>query len=435
MAISVGYYDFLQGGGVEAQRAVVEGLGYDPIFLSNPDFIHNADLMFVDVPKGSTADLTFALNAFMIGASAGKVLFLTDETASQGLVPDAASHGADEIDFVADGGPLAQGAGGVLTDASLDDYGVSNTAYLRVDSVDDSEFAVLATRDDPTRAVITLQSAGEGWIINSSVAMTDPLAAGDAPMTALAANALDYAAHLFAMHDVGLSGGDDVFSGGKGDDEVFGQDGADRIRGLLGDDIVHAGAGADTIVGGAGNDIVWGDNGDDLLRGSHGSDQVWGGEGSDSVNGGAGDDFLTGGAADDVLFGVAGADTLIGGAGDDDLRAGAGDDVLAGGLGQDVLFGGDGADRFMVDVADQGFVDMVGDFAHGSDVFDLSGLGPGLAFAAGGAFSHVQGEILLVDSGHGTLVRIDLDGDATSDLSIDVTTLGHAQLTSGDFVL
>lgn len=79
---------------------------------------------------------------------------------------------------------------------------------------------------------------------------------------------------------------------------------------------------------------------------------------------------LLGGDADDLLLGTSRDDILSGQRGDDSLRAGGGDDVLMDGPGQDTLSGGAGVDVFVLSA--DGAYDEITDFQPGIDRLDLS---------------------------------------------------------------
>jgi hypothetical protein len=134
-----------------------------------------------------------------------------------------------------------------------------------------------------------------------------------------------------------------------------------------------------------------------------------------------GDDQITGALGDDILFGFAGED-LINGA--------EGDDYLNGGAGQDTLLGGKGKDRFAFsNVADstQAAPDRIAHLRN-NDKIDLKGIDADKtddgdqAFTIVGAYTDTPGELRVTYvAGLGvTFISGDVDGDGSSDLSIEI---------------
>jgi Ca2+-binding RTX toxin-like protein len=145
---------------------------------------------------------------------------------------------------------------------------------------------------------------------------------------------------------------------------------------------------------------------------------------------GDGADDLAGGAGDDRLFGGAGDDLLRGQADDDTLSGGIGEDTLAGGPGRDLMRGDGGADAFaFIALADSraGGADRIMDLEN-ADGIDLSAIDADAGHAGDQAFervarfSHHAGEMVVAyraDIGF-TQVRLDVDGDARSDMIIAI---------------
>jgi len=88
------------------------------------------------------------------------------------------------------------------------------------------------------------------------------------------------------------------------------------------------------------------------MAGTSGSDTLQGTAAAEQINAGAGDDIVLGGKGDDALHG---------GSGDDELIGGEGNDELFGGEGSDILIGGPGADRFVIEIPEGGFTEMMPD--------------------------------------------------------------------------
>ena len=133
----------------------------------------------------------------------------------------------------------------------------------------------------------------------------------------------------------------------------------------------------------------------------------------------------TGNARDNQLTGNGAANLLLGA---------AGDDALTGGAGADTLTGGNGADQFVFNSASGG-IDLITDFnAQEGDVLRFDGLLTGsFVYVGAGGFSGGgdNSEARVV----GDQIRIDTDGDGTSNIILTMTGLvDAAQLTADDFL-
>lgn len=237
-------------------------------------------------------------------------------------------------------------------------------------------------------------------------------------------------------NDMLLAGdGDDTVSGGEGNDFIIGEDGNDVLTGGNGADRIAGGEGDDIIAGGSGIDIASGGAGNDTINGSSGNDRLYGEAGNDNLDGSSGDDFLAGGAGDDILAGGSGNDRMVGD---------AGSDVMTGGAGRDVMTGGASADTFVFAAlldSRGSLADVITDFRSGVDKIDVRGIDANtaragdqaFAFLATADFSNRAGELRFEVVGNRTVVEVDVNGDARTDLEIQLT--GKLNLTSGDFVL
>ena len=246
-----------------------------------------------------------------------------------------------------------------------------------------------------------------------------------------------------------IDGGDDVdtITAGAGDDDIAGGEGNDTIKADAGKDTVDGGAGNDTVNGGDDDDKITGADGDDTLNGDAGNDTVEGGKGVDTVHGNDGNDTVKGDDGADKLFGDAGNDTIDGGADADDINGGDGDDVLLGGAGKDKIDGGPGADKITGGAGadtlmggtgadtyiylakdDSGTAadtfDIITDFDATTDKFDLTALLTSDTFdfvaAEGGAFTGTGPEVRWDKDGAKTFVEIDVDGNGTADMKIEL---------------
>lgn len=157
-------------------------------------------------------------------------------------------------------------------------------------------------------------------------------------------------------------------------------------------------------------------------------------------------------SAGDVIVGNTGTDVLRGHAGNDRISGLGGNDVLIGGAGKDVLFGGAGHDIFKFDkLTDSslqgGGRDLIRDFKHGVDDFDVRTIDANSKIAGNQAFKfigsdqfhNIAGElrVLQVDRSGTTLdytvVSADVNGDGRADFQVFLTGLNT--LTAGDFLL
>ena len=223
--------------------------------------------------------------------------------------------------------------------------------------------------------------------------------------TALVENASEGTDRVFSEADVFILGENfENLTLIGGDTDGIGNSDSNNILGSIGDNVIRGNDGLDTVNGGGGDDIVYGNGG------------------GDEVRGGGGRDVLRGGSEGDNLIAGSGADQLFGGEGVDELFGGNGRDMLKGGLGRDTMTGGDGADTFVFDRVNESVnsdSDRILDFTSGEDAIDLSGMAAQLTFVGGAAFSGTGAEVRVTVSGSGdTLVRVDADGNGTTDMKI-----------------
>ncbi|MCB1312433.1 MAG: M10 family metallopeptidase C-terminal domain-containing protein [Sedimentitalea sp.] len=243
---------------------------------------------------------------------------------------------------------------------------------------------------------------------------------------------------------------DNRLEGGAGHDTILGLGGADRLLGGAGDDRIQAGVGHDVIRAGTGSDKVWGGGGQDRVFLGRGDDVF-----RDSAQNGAnGADAVKGGAGQDRLLGRGGADRLYGGSGNDLLQGGTGDDRLLGGGGADRLCGGQGRDVFVftapgqsapgaadriIGASRQAAFDAPG--AALGDLIDLRGIDANAARSGDQAFvlgKSGAGGVRLFDAGRDTVLRGNVDADATWELEIrirDGASISAKDYTIDDFLL
>lgn len=280
--------------------------------------------------------------------------------------------------------------------------------------------------------------------------------------------------------------GFDALYGGDDDDVLYGGADDDLLEGQLGNDFLDGGIGADQMYGYIGDDVYYVDNvGDHIFEhvgegydvvysrmaaytllsdfeelrlnvnalsgtGNDAGNALYGNEAGNGLSGRGGDDVINGIGGDDRLYGGDGLDTLNGGSGGDTLRGQAGADRLNGGSGLDVLIGGTSSDVFLFttvasstpaerDVirAGDGAAAFQGVGVMGGDVIDLSGIDANAATAANDAFSF-GGRLQLSDLGGSTLVRGNVDADATWEVALlieDGAGIDASDYRAGDFIL
>lgn len=206
-----------------------------------------------------------------------------------------------------------------------------------------------------------------------------------------------------ALGSVGVA--DNVVSGGAGTETLRGTSGNDSITSGGGDDTLIGLNGNDTLIGGSGDSDLWGYDGDDSISGGNGSEWLWGGGGNDILNGGGGNDRIEGVTGVDQLTGGGGADTFIFNR-SNESGINANRDVITD------FSQGDG-DRIQLNRMDGS--------SHDFQYIDTAG------------FSGSAGEVRYGVDGSDTIVQIDLDGNSSADVEIELT--GVYNLNAGDFVL
>ena len=250
---------------------------------------------------------------------------------------------------------------------------------------------------------------------------------------------------------------------GSEDINGTGNDLANTITGNSGDNILEGGAGKDKLIGGLGDDTYIvnltskGALEDTLTEGANAGDDtvILEGDytGSKAATIKLANNFenldiretsgllnLTGNNSNNELTGNDSRNTLSGG---------NGDDVLRGGLGNDTLTGGAGADHFVFDTELNSMtnVDIITDFAPGTDKIDLSSIlmdalgDPGTlsmdTFLAGDGVTQAQNanQQIIYNKTSGALYY-DADGSGTEYDAVQVAVIGtttHPLLTYQDF--
>jgi Ca2+-binding RTX toxin-like protein len=169
------------------------------------------------------------------------------------------------------------------------------------------------------------------------------------------------------------------------------------------------------------------------------------------VTGDGAANVIVGGAFNDRLSGGAGNDVLKGGAGSDTLAGNVGDDFFVGGAGRDFLYGGDGRDIFYYGAVNESAAgsnnrDLVYDFQHGIDKFDISKIdangaraGDTFTFIGNAQFSGISGQLRFGyynpagTANDRTSIAGDTNGDRVADFQIEL--VGLKTISAIDFVL
>jgi len=270
--------------------------------------------------------------------------------------------------------------------------------------------------------------------------------------------------------------GNDTLYGGNQDDDLNGNNGNDALFGEAGADTLNGGTGDDTLDGGNDDDVLIGGSGDDTLQGGYGDDVLKGGAGNDELRGGHNNDRLYGGHDDDTFFGDAGDDYMHGGKGNDtvdytafdvdlsillhnkkahgqeigtdtlhfidNIKSGSGDDILKGTSGvnvidggagndsirslggSDTLTGGEGVDTFIFRSYDLSGLDLITDFAIGTDLLDFSHL------AGSDDDQTFLGKLQAVSTDGNTLLSVDLAGEGKYQDICSLSGTGNQSLQS-----
>ena len=134
---------------------------------------------------------------------------------------------------------------------------------------------------------------------------------------------------------------------------------------------------------------------------------------------------------------------MSGGIGNDSIDGSGGNDELIGNAGADILTGGGGADVFTYTATTDsptstGF-DVITDFTTGSDLLDFSGISHTGTFSYRGtsgftgsgnpeARLEVFGSVAVTHS----ILHVDVNGDATADMQIELTAVGSNDIAASD---
>jgi Ca2+-binding RTX toxin-like protein len=128
---------------------------------------------------------------------------------------------------------------------------------------------------------------------------------------------------------------------------------------------------------------------------------------------------------------------LLGGSGDDRLLGRRNHDVLVGGSGADTLTGGTGKDTFVFKAPSEG-TDTITDFEVNKDLIDLRAIFAKAEFSGTTPFARFHQFIDLVQQGADTEIRIDVDGNGSSNALVTLATLQNISVSavkSNNFVI
>jgi VCBS repeat-containing protein len=384
-AISVGYGLYVST--VLENTGRVEGA----VFIEGGiNSIHNSatGVIVGDVTLGMDVDL-FA-NAGSVNGNvalgSGNDIYVGEN----GAVVSGVIHGNDGRDLLS-GGDAAETIAG---DAGNDWLAGGGGADSLSGGAGDDTFAYLAVSDSVAgaRDTITDFTSGSDRIDLSALApvsFTLTPSGGQTILTALTAGGTLTIAIVGtvsagdvvtqAQANTTGSAGNDLLMAGNGSSQLYGYAGSDILVGSAGADLLDGGAGSDVMFGGAGDDIYFIDTFDDRVieAPSDGTDEI-----RSTVP-----FTLAPGVENGTLIGydpigVLGndlANVLLGSAAQNYLSGQGGDDTIIGGGASDFIYTGGGADRVVYRAAPEsgsGNKDVVGDFAHGIDVIDLTTIVP-----------------------------------------------------------
>ena len=235
---------------------------------------------------------------------------------------------------------------------------------------------------------------------------------------------------------------DNAITGNDGNNTLTGLGGADALNGGLGTDTATYAASAIAVNVSLATGLGHGGDaeGDALVN----IENLTGSGLNDTLEGNGGDNVLAGGAGTDTLLGLAGNDVLDGGAAADTLIGSAGNDTLVGGAGADVLTGGADADTFVYNAIGDSSptaADTITDFAHGTDIIDLSAIDANTLSSGNQTFAYFAQSMSVFpdgvswfESNGNTIVQADVNGNATADLRI-VLAGTNFSLSASDFRL
>jgi Ca2+-binding RTX toxin-like protein len=371
----------------DSTAGMVSSVTRSGMLLTSYGTINNTAGIGVVFNGSGTGDFINKPDATAIGASDGVRILTLGNVSNQGLIVGGSGHGISVVNTssgaIVNSGDIFGAQGGITADGAAS-VSISNSGLLHGD-----QYGV--------------------WLKNSAGAA--PSIVNSGTIAGRLDSILAEAGDRLNVTNSGLFSGDVVATSAN-----------------LSDVVVNNGRVKGNVMLGSGNDTYKGN-----------------GTVSGSVFGEDGNDTLSGGAGLDRLFGGNNNDTLTGNGGNDQLDGGAGSDRLAGGLGVDTLTGGAGNDFFVFNTKPNASTnrDIVTDFAHGADKFQLENavfakLGGTGALKAGffyaGTKAHDADDHIIYDRAHGALYY-DSNGNAAGGSVLIATLSNHALLTAKDFMV
>lgn len=259
-----------------------------------------------------------------------------------------------------------------------------------------------------------------------------------------------------------IVGGPNIINGLGGKDKIYVYSYSSTIDGGSGNDYISGSSVTDTLNGGLDDDVILSNGGFDTISGGGGNDRIYSGVGAQKISGGTGFDIVDyassaagvevnlaltarqeGGtysyAYGDILSDIEAvsgsifADTIIGNSVSNTLIGGHGADILTGGAAADVFqynkTNSSGSDSGITTASR----DVITDFVNGVDKINLFDFDGTFAFRGTGAFTGTAHEVNYAKVAGNTLIGLDIDGNKTLDVQIQL--LGLHTMTVTDFVL
>jgi Ca2+-binding RTX toxin-like protein len=486
------------GGTLNAGDSLTGGSGVDTLVLTNGGTANlNALAAFAGfeaVRLAGTGETLVLRNGVDLAVAAG-----SNNTVTLGT-------GSDAVTFA--GGTNTVNATAATLNAGDRLLGGSNTDTLALSGAGSFDLSALATFSG-FEAVALDRNLGETLVLRNGVNLAVTGASNDTVTLGTGNETVSFTGGTNTVNAVigtgATLGAADRLSGGGGTDTLAltGDGGAldlNTLATFTGFERVSLGGAGEiltlrngtslTVLGGHGNAVVLG-SGSDTVSFTDGANTVTAAtatlNGGDSLAGGTGTDtlVLTGGGSFNLnaIAGLSGFETVsltqpatlilrngaglaaTGSAAGDTITGGTGNDTIAGAGGADSLSGGAGADHFVYTAAGGGAqssvqtgLDVIADFAHGTDKIDLNGfaftpLEKALTADAavngftGGSVANyfhaaaADGPAIKVEYLNGTTqaqvyVDVNRDGnfDKATDIAIHLNNIAAtAHLTLGDF--
>ncbi|NWG22922.1 MAG: FecR domain-containing protein [Pseudorhodoplanes sp.] len=182
---TVGYFEIPSGTPPSYLATPIIAVGLDavPVYELSQSELDSIGILFVANTDNGIYGTEFELAQERIDAFVqnGGILILHDRfvTNAEDVLPggdgidiirdaDSGVSGLTQVNFVDDNGPIADGPGGTLDDASLDGGSYSNHGYAARDTLPEGSI-VIATRDNPNEVVTFAYPHGDGWVIYSTI--------------------------------------------------------------------------------------------------------------------------------------------------------------------------------------------------------------------------------------------------------------------------